>query len=49
MIARAEAGTPSGALTEVDLSAVVADVAELYGPLAEERGMVLVTDIVPRA
>lgn len=45
MIARAEAGTPSGALSETDLSAVVADVAELYGPLAEEEGLALETDI----
>lgn len=45
MIARAEAGTPSGALSEIDLSAVVTDVAELYGPLAEEEGLVLETDI----
>ncbi|MGV3489853.1 MAG: sensor histidine kinase [Devosia sp.] len=45
MIARAEAGTPSGALSEIDLSAVVADVAELYGPLAEDEGLTLDTDI----
>jgi signal transduction histidine kinase len=45
MIARAEAGTPSGALSEIDLSAVVADVAELYGPLAEDQGLALETDI----
>ena len=45
MIARAEAGTPSGALSEIDLSAVVADVAELYGPLAEDEGLTLETDI----
>ena len=45
MIARAEAGTPSGAFSELDLSAVVADVAELYGPLAEDEGLELVTDI----
>ncbi len=47
MIARAEAGTPSGALSEIDLSAVVADVAELYGPLAEDEGLSLETDIAP--
>jgi signal transduction histidine kinase len=41
MIARAEAGAPSGALTDVDVSAVVADVAELYGPVAEDEGMTL--------
>lgn len=47
MIARAEAGTPSGALSELDLSAVVADVAELYGPLAEDEGLELVADVAP--
>lgn len=45
MIARAEAGTPSGALSEIDLSAVVSDVAELYGPLAEDEGLALETDV----
>lgn len=45
MIARAEAGTPSGALSEIDLSAVLVDVAELYGPLAEDEGLTLETDI----
>ena len=41
MIARADAGAPSGAFTDIDLSAVVADVADLYGPLAEDEGMKL--------
>ena len=45
MIARAEAGAPSGAFSDVDVSAVVADVAELYGPVAEEDGMTLVTEV----
>jgi len=45
MIARAEAGAPSGAFAEVDLSAVVADMAELYGPVAEDRGIVLDTAV----
>jgi signal transduction histidine kinase len=45
MIARAQAGAPSGAFTEVDVSAVVADVAELYGPLAEDEGIAVHTDI----
>jgi signal transduction histidine kinase len=45
MIARAEAGAPSGALTEIDLSAVAADVAELYGPVAEEQDMTLETAV----
>ena len=47
MIARAEAGAPSGAFADVDLSAVAADVAELYEPAAEEGGMTLVTEIAP--
>lgn len=46
MIARAEAGAPSGALSDVDVSAVVADVAELYGPVAEDENIVITTDIV---
>ena len=45
MIARAEAGAPSGALTDVDISAVVADVAELYGPVAEDEGIIVETAI----
>lgn len=45
MIARAEAGAPSGALSDVDISAVVRDVADLYEPVAEEAGMTLTTDV----
>lgn len=45
MIARAEAGAPSGALVDVDVSAVVADLAELYGPVAEDEGITLTTSI----
>lgn len=45
MITRAEAGTPSGAFTDIDLTAVVADVAELYGPVAEDAGLELVSAI----
>jgi signal transduction histidine kinase len=45
MIARAEAGTPSGAFSEIDLTSVVADVAELYGPVAEDQGLELVADV----
>lgn len=47
MIARAEAGTPSAAFADVDISAVVADMAELYAPLAEDDDMVLDADISP--
>lgn len=45
MIARAEAGAPSGAFADVDLSEVARDVAELYTPAAEEAGMVLETQV----
>lgn len=45
MIARVEAGTPSGALSDIDISAVAADVAELYAPVAEDANMELKTDI----
>lgn len=45
MIARAEAGAPSGTLTEIDVSAVVADLAELYGPVAEDEGILIETAI----
>lgn len=45
MIARAEAGAPSGALSDIDVSAIVADVAELYGPVAEDEGIVVETAI----
>ena len=47
MIARAEAGAPSGAFADVDVSAVAADMAELYEPAAEEQGLTLSTDIAP--
>ena len=45
LIARAEAGTPPGALADVDLSAVVSDVAELYAPLAEDEGVTLDSEV----
>jgi signal transduction histidine kinase len=47
MIARAEAGAPSGAFADVDVSEVAADVAELYEPVAEEREMAFATSIAP--
>lgn len=47
MIARAEAGAPSGAFADIDVSAIVADVAELYEPVAEEQGLAFETDIAP--
>jgi signal transduction histidine kinase len=45
MIARAEAGAPSGAFADVDVSTIAADVAELYGPVAEDAGMVLEAEV----
>jgi signal transduction histidine kinase len=42
LIARIEAGSPDGAMTEVDASAIVHDVVELYEPVAEEGGVELV-------
>lgn len=47
MIARAEAGAPTGVGAEMDVSAVAADVAELYAPVAEEAGVELATEIEP--
>ncbi|MHA6298103.1 sensor histidine kinase [Devosia sp. CAU 1758] len=47
MIARAEAGAPSGALSEIDVSEIVADVAELYGPVAEDAGITVETSVEP--
>ncbi|MHB0953613.1 MAG: sensor histidine kinase [Allorhizobium sp.] len=47
MISRVEAGSIAAELTDVDLSAIAADSAELYEPVAEEAGQRLVTDIAP--
>lgn len=45
LIARVEAGTPSGALADIDIAEVISDVAELYAPVAEDVGMELKTDL----
>lgn len=47
MIARVEAGAPSGALSDIDVSTIVADVAELYGPVAEDENILVETAIAP--
>ena len=47
MIARAEAGADRTELSPVDVSGVVADVAELYEPLAEEKGFALRVEAEP--
>jgi signal transduction histidine kinase len=44
MIARIEAGSPDGAMIEVDASAIVHDVADLYEPVADETGIELVVE-----
>ena len=38
-ISEIEAGSRRSAFTSLDLAAVLGDVAELYGPLAEENGL----------
>lgn len=43
-IAQAEAGSRRAQWTKVDLAALARDVAELYEPLAEEKGQVLQVD-----
>ena len=47
MISRVEAGSSVAELSEVDLSASVADCVELYEPLAEDQGLRLTADIAP--
>ena len=46
-IARAEAGADRSGVARVDLGEVVASVAELYEPLAEEKGFALTVDCEP--
>ncbi|OQX66493.1 MAG: hypothetical protein B6A08_20230 [Sorangiineae bacterium NIC37A_2] len=44
-IAEAEAGVSRSSLVEIDLRDLAADVAELYQPAAEDRGLVLTADV----
>jgi hypothetical protein len=44
-IAEIEAGNRRSAFDNVDLALLLTDVAELYAPVAEERGIVLETDV----
>ncbi len=44
-IAQAEAGLAEGSLADFDLSALVADMAELYGPAAEDKSQTLTGDV----
>lgn len=41
LIAEADSGITRGSMTGIDLSAIVADIADLYSPLAEEKEIVL--------
>ena len=45
LISRVEAGFSKQKLDEVDLSAIAAELAELYEPLVEDAGMTLVNEI----
>jgi signal transduction histidine kinase len=45
LISRVEAGFSKQKLDEVDLAAIAAEVAELYEPLVEDAGMVLVNEV----
>jgi signal transduction histidine kinase len=46
MISRVEAGSIAAEMSDVDLSVISADSAELYEPAAEEAGLSLTTEIV---
>jgi signal transduction histidine kinase len=46
-IARAEAGSERAAFEPVDLSEVCRDLADLYGPLAEEKGLTFISACPP--
>ncbi|MBW3098683.1 sensor histidine kinase [Pseudohoeflea coraliihabitans] len=47
MISRVEAGSTIAEMAQVDLSALAADAAELYEPVAEEAGVALQLEIAP--
>jgi signal transduction histidine kinase len=47
MISRVEAGSIAAEMSDVDLSAISADSAELYEPVAEEAGLALTTELEP--
>ncbi len=47
MISRVEAGSVAAEMSTIDLSAIVADSAELYEPVADEAGLAMTTDIEP--
>ncbi|MBB3311058.1 hypothetical protein FHT78_002802 [Rhizobium sp. BK196] len=47
MISRVEAGSVAAEMSPIELSAIVADSAELYEPVADEAGMTLISEIEP--
>jgi len=47
MIPRVEAGSVAAEMSTIDLSAIVADSAELYEPVADEAGLAMTTAIEP--
>ncbi len=47
MISRVEAGSAAAEMAEIDLSAIVADGAELYEVVAEDAGLELTSEIEP--
>ncbi|MBW9052941.1 sensor histidine kinase [Rhizobium mesosinicum] len=47
MISRVEAGSVAAEMSPIELSAIVADSAELYEPVADEAGMALISEIEP--
>lgn len=49
LIARVEAKAPGEAMDELNLSNIVADVAELYEPMVEEQGMAFVVNFPKKA
>ena len=46
-IAQAESGARRQDFTDIDLTSLAADVAELYDPLAEEKGLTLTVTLTP--
>jgi len=47
MISRVEAGSVAAEMSPVEISAIVADSAELYEPVADDAGLTLTSDIEP--
>lgn len=47
MISRVEAGSSTAQMSEIDLSGLAQDAAELYEPVAEEEGVKLTAEIAP--